>query len=171
MVEQGFSGATLWNQSGQWDLSHQGREKEIYVPPRGMGMAPWDHPQRKDGRIHRQEFQEPCDHQPEPGRDRPPRTKRTPKVLLSGWVVLHEETTGKRLIQLHQGLFRMLVLTRNLGQKIYIGDNICLTVVEIDRGKVRLGIEAPRDVAIARDDVAKEGVQTMWGTVDLGGEA
>jgi carbon storage regulator len=65
----------------------------------------------------------------------------------------------------------MLVLTRKVEQKIYIGDNICLTVVEIDRGKVRLGIEAPRSIAIARDDVAKAGVETMWGTVELGGES
>lgn len=64
----------------------------------------------------------------------------------------------------------MLVLTRKLGQKIFIGDNIAVVVVEIDRGKVRLGIEAPREIAIARDDVARDGVQTMWGTVDLGGE-
>lgn len=37
----------------------------------------------------------------------------------------------------------MLVLSRKLGEKIYIGDNICITVVDIDRGKIRLGIEAP----------------------------
>lgn len=65
----------------------------------------------------------------------------------------------------------MLVLTRKVEQKIYIGDNICLTVVEIDRGKVRLGIEAPRSIAIARDDVVKAGIETAWGTVELGGES
>ena len=41
----------------------------------------------------------------------------------------------------------MLVLSRKLGEKIFIGDNICITVVDIDRGKIRLGIEAPRDVS------------------------
>jgi len=35
----------------------------------------------------------------------------------------------------------MLVLSRKLGEKIFIGDNICITVVDIDRGKIRLGIE------------------------------
>ena len=35
----------------------------------------------------------------------------------------------------------MLVLSRKLGEKIYIGENICITVVDIDRGKIRLGIE------------------------------
>ena len=44
----------------------------------------------------------------------------------------------------------MLVLSRKLGEKIYIGENVCITVVDIDRGKIRLGIEAPRDVPIYR---------------------
>ena len=35
----------------------------------------------------------------------------------------------------------MLVLSRKLGEKIFIGENICITVVDIDRGKIRLGIE------------------------------
>ena len=47
----------------------------------------------------------------------------------------------------------MLVLSRKLGEKIYVGDNICITVVDIDRGKIRLGIEAPRDVPIYRHEL------------------
>ena len=47
----------------------------------------------------------------------------------------------------------MLVLSRKLGEKIVIGDNICITVVDIDRGKIRLGIEAPRDVPIFRQEL------------------
>ena len=47
----------------------------------------------------------------------------------------------------------MLVLSRKLGEKIYISDNICITVVDIDRGKIRLGIEAPRDVPIFRQEL------------------
>ena len=47
----------------------------------------------------------------------------------------------------------MLVLSRKLGEKIFIGDNICITVVDIDRGKIRLGIEAPRDVPIYREEL------------------
>ena len=34
-----------------------------------------------------------------------------------------------------------------------IGDNIVLTVVDIDRGKIRLGIEAPRNVPIYREEL------------------
>ena len=47
----------------------------------------------------------------------------------------------------------MLVLSRKLGEKIYIGENVCITVVDIDRGKIRLGIEAPRDIPIYRQEL------------------
>jgi carbon storage regulator len=47
----------------------------------------------------------------------------------------------------------ILVLSRKLGEKIYIGDSISITVVDIDRGKIRLGISAPRDVAIYREEL------------------
>jgi carbon storage regulator len=50
----------------------------------------------------------------------------------------------------------MLVLSRKVGEKIYIGENIVVTVAEIDRGRVRLGIEAPRDVPIWRDELAED---------------
>lgn len=50
----------------------------------------------------------------------------------------------------------MLVLTRKLGEKIQIGDNICLTVLEVDRGKVRLGIDAPRDVPVFREELLEK---------------
>ncbi len=50
----------------------------------------------------------------------------------------------------------MLVLSRKLGEKIYISDNICITVVDIDRGKIRLGIEAPRNVPIFRQELISE---------------
>lgn len=47
----------------------------------------------------------------------------------------------------------MLVLSRKLGEKIYIGENICITVVDIDRGKIRLGIDAPRSVPVFRQEL------------------
>lgn len=50
----------------------------------------------------------------------------------------------------------MLVLSRKLGGKILIGDNITITVVDIDRGKIRIGIEAPRDVVILRAELASK---------------
>jgi carbon storage regulator len=47
----------------------------------------------------------------------------------------------------------VLVLSRKLGEKIYVGDNICLTVVDIDRGKVRIGIECPKEIPIYRQEL------------------
>lgn len=47
----------------------------------------------------------------------------------------------------------MLVLSRKLGEKIQIGDDITLTLVDIDRGKIRLGIEAPKSVKVFRNEL------------------
>ena len=47
----------------------------------------------------------------------------------------------------------MLVLNRKIGEKVYIGDNIIVTVVNIDRGRITLGFEAPRDVPILRAEL------------------
>ena len=47
----------------------------------------------------------------------------------------------------------MLVLTRRLGEAITIGDNVKLIVVEIDGNQVKLGIEAPREIEIYREEL------------------
>ncbi len=47
----------------------------------------------------------------------------------------------------------MLVLSRKLYETILIGDNITVTVVHIERGKIRLAIEAPKDVIILRSEL------------------
>ena len=47
----------------------------------------------------------------------------------------------------------MLVLTRKLMEKLYIGDDICVTVVRLEGGQVRLGIDAPRHVAVVRAEL------------------
>ena len=47
----------------------------------------------------------------------------------------------------------MLVLTRKVGERIHIGDGIVVTVVRIQNDKVRVGIEAPSNVAIHREEV------------------
>jgi carbon storage regulator len=48
----------------------------------------------------------------------------------------------------------MLVLSRKLGERIVIGDQIVVTVVKLDHGQVRLGIEAPREIAVFREEIA-----------------
>jgi carbon storage regulator len=47
----------------------------------------------------------------------------------------------------------MLVLTRRIGEKIIINDDIVLTVVRIQGDKVRVGIEAPRSIPVHREEV------------------
>lgn len=51
----------------------------------------------------------------------------------------------------------MLILTRKTGQSFTIGDNITISVVETLGDKVRIGIEAPRDVRVLREEL----LQTM----------
>ena len=48
------------------------------------------------------------------------------------------------------------MLSRKKSERVFIGNNVVLTVVDIDRNKVRLGIEAPKDVMILRDELLKE---------------
>jgi carbon storage regulator len=47
----------------------------------------------------------------------------------------------------------MLVLSRKRDERIVIGDNIVITVVEVRGDKVRLGIEAPAEVPVHRQEV------------------
>ena len=47
----------------------------------------------------------------------------------------------------------MLVLSRKRDEKIVIGDNITLMVIDIRGDKVRLGIDAPKDVSVHREEV------------------
>lgn len=49
----------------------------------------------------------------------------------------------------------MLVITRRVDQKLYINDCIEITIVEIRGDRVRLGIVAPPDVRVMRDDARK----------------
>ncbi len=47
----------------------------------------------------------------------------------------------------------MLVLTRKVGEKILIGDDIIVSVIDVNRGNVRIGIEAPKRISILRHEV------------------
>lgn len=50
----------------------------------------------------------------------------------------------------------MLVLSRKTGQTILIDDNIAITVVNIGRGRVQLGVTAPRHVSIHREEIYQQ---------------
>lgn len=47
----------------------------------------------------------------------------------------------------------MLVLTRKAGENIHIGDNIVVSVVRTTGGRVQLGIHAPRNVSVRREEL------------------
>jgi len=50
----------------------------------------------------------------------------------------------------------MLVLTRKKGQSIIIGDDIEVSIIEIQGEQVRIGINAPKHITIHRDEIYKE---------------
>ncbi len=50
----------------------------------------------------------------------------------------------------------MLVLSRKSGEKFWIGDNIAITVVRISGGGVRIGIEAPDELVVMRDELREK---------------
>jgi len=66
----------------------------------------------------------------------------------------------------------MLVLTRKEGEGIIIGDDIRITVVELKGGGVRIGIDAPREMKVHRQEVyerikLENQEATQWDIADL----
>jgi len=50
----------------------------------------------------------------------------------------------------------MLVLARKLDESIIINDNIIVKIVSIENGVVKLGIDAPKEISIIRDELIQE---------------
>lgn len=66
----------------------------------------------------------------------------------------------------------MLVLTRKIGEGIVIGDDVKITIVEMKGGSVRIGIDAPREKKIYRQEVFDRIVEenrdaANWNMIDL----
>ncbi|APF19151.1 carbon storage regulator CsrA [Caldithrix abyssi] len=59
----------------------------------------------------------------------------------------------------------MLVLTRRLGEAITIGDDIRIVVVDISGNQIKLGIDAPKDVEIYREELYKRIKGVSFGTI------
>lgn len=47
----------------------------------------------------------------------------------------------------------MLILTRRVGETLMIGDDISITVLGVKGGQVRVGVNAPRDVIVHREEI------------------
>lgn len=47
----------------------------------------------------------------------------------------------------------MLILTRKLGESITIGDAIRITVLNVDGGQVQLGVDAPKEIVVHREEI------------------
>ena len=52
-----------------------------------------------------------------------------------------------------EGRFIMLILTRRIGETLIIGDDVNITVLGVKGNQVRLGINAPKDVSVHREEI------------------
>lgn len=57
----------------------------------------------------------------------------------------------------------MLILTRRVGESLVIGDEVGVKVLGVKGGQVRLGVEAPRDIAIHREEIIQRQMQPNSG--------
>ncbi|WP_298446017.1 carbon storage regulator [Ferrimicrobium sp.] len=53
----------------------------------------------------------------------------------------------------------MLVITRQEGQRIVIDDTEVITVIESNRGSVRIGVDAPRELSITREELGSAPIE------------
>jgi carbon storage regulator len=49
----------------------------------------------------------------------------------------------------------MLILTRREGETVRIGEHVTVTVLRVKGGQVRIGVNAPKDVAVQREEIAE----------------
>lgn len=61
----------------------------------------------------------------------------------------------------------MLVLSRKVGERIWIGDAVAITIVKIAGGVVRIGVDAPEHLPVLRDEL-KQNTKSVVGAPPVG---
>lgn len=70
-------------------------------------------------------------------------------------LTIETKSTSLRVVGLEwqYGDLRMLILTRRVGETLMIGDDVSVTVLGVKGNQVRLGINAPKNVAVHREEI------------------
>lgn len=61
----------------------------------------------------------------------------------------------------------MLILTRRINEALVIGDNVTVTVLGVKGNQVRIGVDAPKDVSVHREELASKGDASEESSVEL----
>ena len=64
----------------------------------------------------------------------------------------------------------MLILTRRVGETLMIGDNVTVTVLGVKGNQVRIGINAPKDLAVHREEIYQRIKREQTGAPETGPE-
>ena len=63
----------------------------------------------------------------------------------------------------------MLILTRRIGETLMVGDDVTITVLGVKGNQVRIGVNAPKDVAVHREEIYQRIQKEKDGDDDSGG--